>query len=61
MFFPALITVCMLIGGWSFLSVLGNERQREVQKRDQELAAQAAEAAAAAAKAEASVAREVAR
>ena len=34
MLFPVLVTCCILVGGWSFLSVLGNERQRQVQERD---------------------------
>lgn len=29
-----LITFGVLIGGWSFLTVLGNERQRQVQNRE---------------------------
>ena len=42
MLFPLLITFCVLVGGWSFLSVLGNERQRRVQERQlQRLAAEA--------------------
>jgi hypothetical protein len=32
---PLLITVGVLIGGWSFLSVLGNERQQQAQQREQ--------------------------
>ena len=31
---PLLITFGVLIGGWSFLSVLGNERQRQAQNRE---------------------------
>ena len=34
MLFPLLLTFCILVGGWSFLSVLGNERQRRAQERD---------------------------
>jgi hypothetical protein len=55
---PFLIAFGVVIGGWSFLSVLGNERQRLVQ--DRELAAKraaAAAAAAAASEAEAPVGR----
>jgi hypothetical protein len=33
---PLLITFGVLIGGWSFLTVLGNERQRQVQNREVE-------------------------
>jgi hypothetical protein len=29
-----LITFGVLVGGWSFLTVLGNERQRQVQNRE---------------------------
>ena len=47
-----LLTFCVVVGGWSFLSVLGNERQRRVQER--ELTRLAAEA-------EAAVGRQVAR
>jgi hypothetical protein len=43
---PLLITFGVLIGGWSFLSVLGNERQRQTQNR--EIERRNAEAAAAA-------------
>lgn len=55
-----LIIFGILIGGWAFLSVLGNERQRLVQDREAaQAAAQAAAKAAAeaAARAEASVMR----
>ena len=31
---PLLITFGVLIGGWSFLTVLGNERQRQAQYRE---------------------------
>jgi hypothetical protein len=31
-----LITFGVLIGGWSFLSVLGNERQRNLQQQDRQ-------------------------
>jgi hypothetical protein len=61
MVLPLLITFGVLIGGWSFLSVLGNGRQqqaqnREIERRNAETAA--ANAAAAAAKAlEATVVR----
>ena len=51
---PLLITFGVLIGGWSFLTVLGNERQRRVQYRDIErrnAETTAANSAAAAAKA----------
>ena len=34
MLFPVLVTFCILVGGWAFLGVLGNERQRKVQERD---------------------------
>jgi hypothetical protein len=34
MLFPVLISACLLVGGWSFLSVLGNERQRRAQERE---------------------------
>ena len=57
MLFPLLLTFCVLVGGWSFLSVLGNERQRRVQEREVLRRA----AAAAAANAEATVGRQVAR
>ncbi len=50
---PLLITLGVLIGGWSFLTVLGNEGQ--VQGRDQ-----ARPRPAAAGEAEAPVGREVA-
>jgi hypothetical protein len=33
-----LITFGVLVCGWSFLSVLGNERQRKVQEQDAERA-----------------------
>jgi predicted amino acid dehydrogenase len=51
---PLLITLGVLIGGWSFLAVLGNERQRQVQNREIErrnAETAAASTAAAAAKA----------
>ena len=44
MTFPILFTVCLLIGGWSFLSVLGNERQRKVQDLERDRAKKEAEA-----------------
>jgi hypothetical protein len=44
-----LISFGLLIGGWAFLSVLGNERQRLVQNQERERAKAAADAAAAAA------------
>jgi len=31
---PLLITLGVLVGGWSFLPVLGNERQRQAQNRE---------------------------
>ena len=34
MLFPVLICFCVVVGGWSFLSVLGNERQRRAQERE---------------------------
>ena len=34
MLFPLLITFCVAIGGWSFLRVLWNERERRVQERE---------------------------
>jgi hypothetical protein len=34
MILPLLITLGILVGGWSFLTVLGNERQRQVQNRE---------------------------
>ena len=55
-----LIIFGVLLGGWAFLSVLGNERQRLVQDRDAANAAAAAARSAAdgaAAKSEASVGR----
>jgi hypothetical protein len=54
MTFPLLITLGVLIGGWSFLTVLGNERQRQAQNREIErrnAETFAANSAAAAAKA----------
>jgi hypothetical protein len=42
MAFAVIISICVLFGGWSFLSVLGNERQRQLQNRDQANNAQAA-------------------
>jgi len=53
MVFPVLVSFCILVGGWSFLSVLGNERQRKLQERAAIKAAQAAS--------ETPVARHVAR
>ena len=59
---PLLITLGVLIGGWSFLTVLGNERQRQVQnreieRRNAETAAANSAAAAAKAASEPTVAR----
>jgi hypothetical protein len=51
---PLLISLGALLGGWSFLTVLGNERQRQVQNREmarRNAEATAANQAAAAAKA----------
>ena len=56
MLFPLLLAVGGLLCGWTFLSVLGNERQRQAQNREIEqrnAAIAAANAAAAAAKANA--------
>ncbi len=44
MLFPLLITFCVFVGGWSFLSVLGNERQRKVQDLERKRAEKEAEA-----------------
>jgi hypothetical protein len=34
MLFPLLLAIGGLLCGWTFLSVLGNERQRQVQNRE---------------------------
>ena len=34
MSFPWLLILGVVVAGWSFLSVLGNERQRKIQDRD---------------------------
>jgi hypothetical protein len=59
---PLLITFGVLIGGWSFLSVLGNERQRltqnrEIERRNAEAAAASIAAATAKAASEPPVVR----
>lgn len=52
---PLLIALGVVLGGWSFLSLLGNERQRLVQHRD--AAAKRAAAGAAATQPETPVGR----